>query len=51
MFVYQHTETIEYVAACLKDLKNLVSNMDISNRKKKEDLLYDIDDASCRIFA
>ena len=25
--------------------------MDISNRQKKEDLLYDTDDAFCRIFA
>ena len=46
-----HCQNCETLAACLKDLKNLVSNMDISNRKKKEDLLYDIDDASCRIFA
>ena len=46
-----HCQNCETLAACLKDLKNLVSNMDISNRKKKEDLLYDNDDASCRIFA
>ena len=46
-----HCQNCETLAACLKDLKNLVTNMDISNRKKKEDLLYDIDDASCRIFA
>ena len=46
-----HCQNCEPLAACLKDLKNLVTNMNISNRKKKEDLLHDVDDGSCRIFA
>ena len=46
-----YCQNCEALTACLKDLKNLVTNMDISNKKKKEDLLYDIDDASRRIFA
>ena len=46
-----HCHNCETLAACLIDLKNLPTNMDISNRKKKEDLLYDINDDSCRIFA
>ena len=46
-----HCQNCEPLAACLKDLKNLVTNMNISNRKKKEDLLHDGDDGSCRIFA
>ena len=46
-----HFQNCEPLATCLKDLKNLVTNMNISNRKKKEDLLHDVDDGSCRIFA